>query len=115
MPDPAFRLVVLKTDQLDAVREFYGHLGFEFASEQHGSGPRHYWAPLGDGIIEVYPLPKDGIVDRTTRLGFAVDNLEKAIAAIGNPDAVVTGPRQTDWGLRAVVRDPDGRSVELYE
>jgi hypothetical protein len=27
---------------------------------------------------------------------------------------VVTEPRMTPWGYRAVVRDPDGRAVELY-
>ena len=24
-------------------------------------------------------------------------------------------PEQTEWGLRAVIRDPDGRTVELYD
>ena len=28
---------------------------------------------------------------------------------------IVTRPRWTEWGNLAVVRDPDGRSVELYQ
>jgi len=29
--------------------------------------------------------------------------------------AVVPRPRRTEWGVRAVVRDPDGRAVELCQ
>ena len=66
-------------------------------------------------LIEVYPLPDDGIpVDTSTRLGFAVENLAEvfqALEVIGTK--IVTPPRETAWGIQDVVRDPDGRSVEL--
>lgn len=51
---PNLQLLVLKTTRLDAVRDFYSEIGFEFVEEQHGKGPVHFSAPLGAGILEVY-------------------------------------------------------------
>lgn len=110
----SLKLLVLKTDAVERLRDFYGGLGFEFVEEQHGNGPRHYSAPLGDGILEIYPLPDGGKVDGTTRLGFGVSDVEGVVESVRELAEVVSEPKQTQWGLRAVVRDPDGRAVELY-
>jgi predicted enzyme related to lactoylglutathione lyase len=110
-------LVVLKTRQMEGLRKFYGSLGIELAEEQHDRGPVHYAGRMGDVVLEVYPLPADGTpADATTRLGFTVarvDEVVQALQAFGAP--VVTEPQATKWGFRAVVRDPDGRAVELYQ
>jgi catechol 2,3-dioxygenase-like lactoylglutathione lyase family enzyme len=110
-------LVVLKTRQVDGLRRFYGSLGIELAEEQHGKGPVHLAGRVGDVVLEVYPLTEDGTpVDATTRLGFVVASVAeivKALKALGT--LVVTEPQATKWGFRAVVRDPDGRAVELYQ
>jgi len=68
-------------------------------------------------VIEVYPLPDDGRpVDSSTRLGFAVENVAEVIQALaGIGTTVVKPPKETTWGLQAVVKDPDGRSVELTQ
>lgn len=112
---PSLKLLVLKTDAVEQLREFYARLGFEFVEERHGSGPRHWSAPVGDGILEIYPLPEDGIVDLTTRLGFGVSDVNQVVKSVRQMTEVVTEPNKTQWGLRAVVRDSDGRTVELYE
>jgi hypothetical protein len=110
-------LVVLKTRQVNGLREFYGSLGIELTQEQHGKGPVHLAGRVGGVVLEIYPLPEDGTTaDGTTRLGFTVAQLAEvvqALQALGSP--VVTEPRQTEWGLQAVVRDPDGRAVDLYQ
>jgi predicted enzyme related to lactoylglutathione lyase len=110
-------LLVLKTRQVDRLRTFFNALGIELAEEQHGKGPVHYTGRIGELVLELYPLPDDGSsVDTTTRLGFSVKNLAgvvEAIQATGAP--VVAQPQETPWGFRAVVRDPDGRAVELYQ
>lgn len=110
-------LVVLKTRQVDALQKFYGSLGIELAQEQHGKGPIHFAGQIGDAVLEVYPLAEDDIpADGTTRLGFAVEKVTEVVQtlqAFGTP--VVTEPKATPWGFRAVVRDPDGRAVELYQ
>lgn len=114
MNDPSLKLIVLKTNDVESLRAFYTRLGFRFVEEQHGKGPLHFSAPLGDGILEIYPLP-DGKQPDTTRLGFAVSDVVSIVASLIETEVVVSKPKQTEWGLRAVVRDPDGRTVELYE
>jgi hypothetical protein len=68
-------------------------------------------------VLEIYPLPDEGgAADATTRLGFGVERLADVVQALCQPGTVIASePRQTVWGLRAVVRDPDGRAVELYQ
>jgi lactoylglutathione lyase len=115
--DATLRLLVLKTGQLEEVRAFYQLLGIALAPERHGQGPAHCAGQVGAVTFEVYPLAKDNqAADTTTRLGFAVDNLTsvlESLQAAGTP--VSNQPKATEWGLRAVVRDPDGRGVELYQ
>ncbi len=71
-------------------------------------------AALGDGVLEIYPLSGGVEADQTTRLGFAVSDLESIVECL-NEAYVRSKPKQTEWGLRAVVRDPDGRTVELCD
>jgi hypothetical protein len=74
------KLLVLKTRQVDRLREFYQALAIELAEEKHGSGPVHYAGKVGDAVLEVYPLTEDGdTADTTTRLGFTVEKLTEGI------------------------------------
>ena len=111
LPDPTLKLIVLKTAQVESLRDFYARIGFRFVEEQHGKGPVHFSTSLGDGVLEIYPLPVGAVGDSTTRVGFGVADLASVLEELG----AECDPKQTNWGLRAVVRDPDGRSVELYE
>lgn len=117
MEGVSLRLLVLKTRQVDKLRAFYQAIGIDLHQEQHGSGPIHFAGQLGDVVLEVYPLPNNTAhVDDTTRLGFAVANITGVVEALqitGTP--AVTQPNAAERGRRAVVRDPDGRAVELYE
>ena len=79
---PELKLIVLKTTQPDALRGFYTQLGFQFVEEQHGKGPVHFSAALGDGILEIYPLSGGVEADQTTRLGFAVSDLESIVECL---------------------------------
>ncbi len=112
---PRLNLLVLKTHQLDRLLGFYAALGMAFSAEKHGDGPEHHAARLGDVVIELYPLPGDaGPADPTTRLGFAVPDVDAAVRSLETAGGtVVSRWQRTEWGLRAVVRDPDGRAVEL--
>ncbi len=117
MAGVSLRLLVLKTRQLDRLRAFYRALGVELAEEKHGGGPVHYAGQVGEAVLEIYPLPDESnTADTTTRLGFAVEKLTEVIQALRDAGAVIQSePRQTAWGLQAIVRDPDGRTVELYQ
>jgi lactoylglutathione lyase len=105
-------LLVLRTGKLEDLRRFYSALGARFESERHGNGPEHYAAPLGDDlVVELYPALDGPTPDAGLRLGMSVDDIGETLRSLGQS---VT-PRQTRWGLRALVRDPDGRTVELLQ
>lgn len=114
--DVLLKLIVLKTDDVDRVCRFYQALGLIFTEERHGKGPLHHAAALdGGATLEVYPLAADRVVDNSTRLGFAVPDLDAVVPAAERLGARVIKPaHQTPWGTMALVEDPDGRTVELY-
>jgi lactoylglutathione lyase len=117
MADVSLTLLVLKTRQVEQLRRFYQTLGIPLAEEQHGKGPIHFAGLAGEAVIEVYPFPDDGTsVDSSLRLGFTVENMAEVISALQGIGAkLVMPPKETAWGLQAVVKDFDGRSVELTQ
>lgn len=91
-------LLVIYTPQLEECRAFYTALGLAFTAEQHGQGPAHYAAVLGDGtVFELYPS-RPGRQTDTLRLGLAVPG------SAANPP-LAPGRHQ--------LKDPDGRTVEI--
>jgi lactoylglutathione lyase len=117
MADVSLSLLVLKTRQVERLRAFYQTVGVDLVEEKHGKGPVHFAGRARDVVIEVYPLADDGSpVDSSTRLGFTVENVAEVIRALdGTGTKIVTPPKETAWGFQAVVKDPDGRSVELTQ
>lgn len=95
---------------------FYSRLGLQFRLHRHGSGPEHFAAELlGGGVFELYPVT-DGASTLGTRIGFRVPSVDDAVAALSDyPGALITPPRDSEWGRRAVVADPDGHRVELVQ
>jgi predicted enzyme related to lactoylglutathione lyase len=105
-------LIILRTSRLEESMRFYSLLGAQFVSERHGNGPEHYAATFTDGVVlEIYPLPEGMSADSSLRLGFNVDDIEATLGSLG----MSATPSQSQWGLRAVIRDPDGRTVELSQ
>jgi catechol 2,3-dioxygenase-like lactoylglutathione lyase family enzyme len=115
VPTISLSLLVLKTRDPLRVRAFYGALGIEFVEERHAQGPVHFAGRVGDMILEVYPLAAGiSAADTTTRLGFTVDDIETVLGEIRVLDPSLAGGDRALDGKRAiVVRDPDGRAVEL--
>ncbi|HEY9792557.1 MAG TPA: VOC family protein [Candidatus Obscuribacterales bacterium] len=105
-------LLVLRTSRLEELRRFYSDLGVKFENEKHGNGPKHYAATMSDDfVLELYPILDGSIPDAGLRLGLKVDDIEKTLRSLGQ----TATPRNTPMGLRATVRDPDGRTVELLQ
>jgi len=116
MNNISINLVVLRSPDITRASEFYSSLGLEFTRHQHGNGPEHLAAEIGDGVFELYPLSPDGPSTLGTRIGFSVPSLDSAIAAISEyPGAVISPPKDSQWGRRAVVADLDGHRVELLQ
>ncbi len=112
----SLNLVVLKSPHIERAAAFYSRLGLQLMKHRHGSGPEHFAAELQNGgVFEIYPAA-DGPSTLGTRIGFRVPSVDEAVAALGEyPTAIVSAPRDSEWGRRAVVVDPDGHRVELVQ
>ncbi|POM27735.1 hypothetical protein BTM25_21540 [Actinomadura rubteroloni] len=87
-------LIVLYTARAAECVAFYTALGLDFVPERHGDGPPHHAAVLPDGpVFEIYPASGGGDTGKL-RLGF-------------------TAPAEGFAPGRHLLRDPDGRTVEL--
>ncbi|MFK7776378.1 MAG: VOC family protein [Saprospiraceae bacterium] len=112
-------LLVIKTNQLEKQKSFYEQFGLVFQKEKHGNGPEHFSSIIEKQniVLEIYPLSKNQpLPDTTTRLGFRVSDLEKTISTILEIGGEVKNEiREMEFGKLAVVKDFDGRSIEVYQ
>lgn len=115
-PGISLGLLVIRTEQLERVVSFYQSLGFAFVAEQHGNGPVHHTTYLGTTVFEIYPAMSTAEVNSATRLGFRVADIPSLIEQLRTTGTtIIAEPKAGPWGMRAVVRDPDDRTVELYD
>ena len=109
-------LVVLRSADITRAAAFYTRLGLQFSRHRHGTGPEHCAAELPGGVFELYPLAPDGLSTLGTRIGFRVPSVDAALAALSDyPGAVISHAKDSEWGRRAVVADPDGHRVDLLQ
>jgi len=107
-------LIVIRAEDIDRAADFYRLLGLDLTKHSHGDGPLHYACDCGGCVFEIYPKTEKSGSTKATRLGFSVDDLDLLVARIGVEGyVVVSPPADSEWGRRAVVRDPDGHRVEL--
>ena len=114
---PKLKLLVIRTDQLEKQVEFYKNLGLTFQYHRHGKGVFHYSTEIGETVFEIYPLTKNyPNVDKGTRLGFEVENLDSLMKDLGKKGVkIIKEARETEFGYFGIVEDWDGRKVELYQ
>lgn len=109
-------LLVIRAADPRRLCRFYEALGFEFVEEQHGSSPIHHASKQDDWVFEIYPRQEHEPATVGTRLGFKVSSLQAAVDALSDADgALLSGPKMTSFGNRAVFQDPEGHKVELIE
>lgn len=110
-------LLVIRSDQPEQVAHFYEHLGLTFEYHRHGKGPLHYSSVCEDMVFEIYPLLKRQTeADISIRLGFHVSHLDALLEKLKAQDiAIIQEPQRSEWGYQAIVKDPDGRKIELTE
>ena len=115
MKKPQFRLLVIRTTEIEQVTEFYRSLGMDFTEHRHETGLMHFASELCGLVFEIYPTKKQENVDRMIRLGFALPDLPSVVDLLrSNAISIIEEPTPSEWGMRAIVHDPDGRVVELY-
>jgi len=108
-------LLVLRARDPRQLAHFYGQLGLDFQPEKHGSGPEHMACAMTQSTIEIYPSAGSSTTTGT-RIGFAVADVEEAVGlALSAQGTVRSAPKRGQWGVRAVIEDPEGHIVELTE
>ena len=117
-----FHVVELKTLVIrsaipEQTAEFYTCLGIAFEHHRHGQGPYHYSGYIGSTLLEIYPLAKgQDKPDNTLRMGLTVDAFEDVISVLQAQGATFhQAPTVTEWGVMAIVVDPEGRKIEIYK
>lgn len=120
MGSSSLSLIVLRTSKTREMLSFYRILGFAFNEEKHGSGPIHHSAQTGSTVLEIYPgEDAEGLhwkAAGATMLGFSVESLDQTLGAFEELSSqLISAPKDSPWGRRAVLTDPDGRAIELSE
>jgi hypothetical protein len=114
MAFPLLKLLVLRTHRLEELKKFYESIGVDFVKERHGQGPFHYAGAIGSAVLQLLPLPKDAPEpDKSVRLGFVVRNLGTIASELGSA-GIRIGPSERH-SPAVVIKDPDGRTVELTQ
>jgi lactoylglutathione lyase len=68
----------------------------------------------GGQVFELYPMTDDASATSATRIGFCVPDVDAAYAElVAAGGTSVAPPKDSPWGRRVVVADPDGHRVEL--
>lgn len=106
-------LLVLRCGDIERSRVFYEALGLCFSRHAHGGGPEHYAHEDERGVIELYPAKATGSGGDMTGLGFEADDLEASAGRLRNAGAEPGAVMDNPWGRSFVVRDPDGRRIEV--
>ena len=88
-------------------------MGLLFSKHRHGSGPEHFTSCVNGFVFEIYPLGS-GSPTTGARIGFSVDDVDSVVEMLQEAGGtIVSDPHDSEWGRRAVMKDPDGHAVEL--
>ncbi len=110
-------LLVIRTSDIDILKNQYELLELEFTYHRHGNGPYHYAHEENGFVFEIYPLIKSmNQADNSIRLGFTVKDLTTKIKELENSNwKILSQPVKNEWGFSAIIQDLDGRKIELKE
>lgn len=100
-------LIVIRSSDIEKSASFYSCFGLDFTKEQHGNGPVHYAAYLGDVVFEIYPLNKC-IPTTSLRLGFEVSSIKEIEEKLAEAGFLLTVNN-------LIIKDPDGHHIHLTE
>jgi lactoylglutathione lyase len=109
-------LVVIRSSDIEKSVLFYQQLGLNFNRHQHGAGLEHFASEENCITFEIYPCTFETERTTTTRLGFQVDSVDAIIQELEQSGtAIISYPKDSPWGRRAIVVDPDGHKIELTQ
>ena len=110
-------LIAIRSDKPKELSELYELFGLNCEYHRHGKRTLHYSTEIGGIVFEIYPLTKNQENrDKTLRLGFTIDNLDATIEILKTRNVkIVREPKESELGYVSIVKDLDGRRIELKE
>lgn len=116
MADVQINLVVIRAADMERSAQFCQLLGLNFVKHRHGKGVEHYASETGTVVFEIYPSQGETGSNSSLRIGFQVTSVDEVLVALQDAGAAIVSPaKDSPWGRRAVVGDPDGYRVELTQ
>lgn len=114
---PTLRSLIIATSQVKEVIRFYENLGLVFQTKKITVGTQYFWTTangLEIGFIEKANVAMDQ--QPHYMLSFQVKNIDQKYQQfVSNSFIGILDPTDFDEGRKAIVLDPDGRSVEIIE
>jgi lactoylglutathione lyase len=116
-----FGALVLFSSQLVKMVSFYKALGLPLEEEVHEKeSPLHYACEVGTVHFAIYESSNgrsSGLREGgSSILGFQIDHLDEVLIQMKTQNfSIASGPEDRPWGRRAIIIDPDGRAVEIWE
>jgi lactoylglutathione lyase len=114
MTEIQLNLVVVRSHDINESVLFYRKLGLNFIKHQHGSGLEHFASEGSLVTFEIYPCTSEASLTTATRLGFQVDSVDDIVQEL-EKSAIISSPKDSPWGRRAIIVDPDGHKIELTQ
>jgi len=113
---PRLNLIAIRSSHPELSVQFYELLGLTFEKECHGKGPEHYSSQNGSYVFEIYPSGVTQQAENVVRIGFCIENLNELSNTLKQSGVVfLAPPKDSPWGRRMVVLDPDKNRVEIIE
>lgn len=103
--------VTLRCKDVHTSRVFFETLGLESVVVHHKDGSQHYDCKAGGQTIELYPRRRGDTNE--LRLGFQVNDLGDVLLDLRSQGIEVLQTLGAPVVRYAVVKDPDGHTIEL--
>ncbi|MEM7370373.1 MAG: VOC family protein [Bacteroidota bacterium] len=109
-------LVVVRTTNPGRLADFYQLMGWSFEYHRHGKGPFHYSTEKDGWVFEIYPAKKATLESHSVQLGFELKGMDRFLeAGVELGGVLLRSPHMTDYGIQAIIKDPDGRKLIVKE
>lgn len=108
-------LLVIYADKMESLRDELSAFDLIFEKHHHGKGPVHYACEQDGLCLEIYPS-SDTNPKTHTRIGLSVSDMAVALDAAKSIQAdIKVSPKDSPWGIRAVIQLATGLKVELVQ
>ncbi|MEM9539501.1 MAG: VOC family protein [Cyanobacteria bacterium P01_E01_bin.42] len=110
-------LIVIRSQDIEMLSAFYASgLNITFERHKHGSGLEHLSTEIDGVVFEIYPQKNETDSTASIRLGFVVESINGFLKRVKDFQfTVISQPKNSLWGLRMVLDDPEGHRLELVE